>query len=190
MSNDVKEGVDGCDGRTSTKLCPSVLLQILAHTTPTGQDFLESSFPAKHPRPTTAAIASASGEKALDRSAHRNSLAEPPAPLNKRNTATKFALDQSVGAAVNTLLFSVFMHSIRAAMVGGRGAVDYARVDWRVVEARARAEFWPIMTAGLRFWPFVSAFNFGVVKSVEGRNLVGSLAGMAWGVYMSLFAAG
>lgn len=68
-------------------------------------------------------------------------------------------------------------------------ALDYSQVDWRVVVARSRLEFMPIMRAGWRLWPFVSLFNFVVVKSVEVRNLVGSLAGVAWGIYMSLVAA-
>lgn len=122
--------------------------------------------------------------------------------LNVGNTVAKFVLDQSVGAAINTLMFSVFMHSVQAAMshrtagaeesvaflTSGR-ALDYSQVDWRLVVGRSRLEFMPIMSAGWRFWPFVSLFNFVVVKSVEVRNLVGSLAGMAWGVYMSLVAA-
>lgn len=122
--------------------------------------------------------------------------------LNGRNTATKFLLDQTIGAGVNTILFSIFMHSVQAAMshrttgaegsiwflAGGR-ALDYSQVDWRAVVERSRLEFLPIMKAGWRLWPFVSLFNFAVVRSVEVRNLVGSLAGVGWGVYMSLVAA-
>lgn len=128
----------------------------------------------------------------------------PEPTLDLRNTAVKFVLDQTAGAAANTLLFSLFMHSLQAAMAHrpagagasaaflarGAGALDYARVDWRAVGARARGEFGPIMRAGWRLWPFVSLFNFAVVKSVATRNLVGSLAGVVWGIYMSLVAAG
>lgn len=122
--------------------------------------------------------------------------------LNTGNTVIKLVLDQSVGAGINTVLFSVFMHSVQAAMshrttgpessvwflASGR-ALDYSQVDWRAVVERSRLEFLPIMSAGWRLWPFVSLFNFTVVRSVEVRNLVGSLAGVAWGVYMSLVAA-
>ena len=45
------------------------------------------------------------------------------------------------------------------------------------------------MVAGWRLWPFVSLVNFAFVKSVETRNLIGALAGVVWGVYMSLFAS-
>lgn len=96
-------------------------------------------------------------------------------------------------------MFSFFVRGLQAAMAGvprkgagdlsfllHLGAVDAAAVDWSAVAAEARAEFWPIVVAGSKFWPFVSLLNFTVIKSVEARNLVGSLAGVAWGVYMSL----
>ena len=105
-----------------------------------------------------------------------------------------------MGAAVNTVLFSTFMHSIRAAMAdapGGastaflttRGAIDFSKVDLSDVVAKSRAEFWSIIRAGLKLWPVVSVVNFTLIKSIEGRNLVGGLAGVAWGIYMSLFTA-
>jgi hypothetical protein len=125
----------------------------------------------------------------------------------------KTLLDQTVGAAVNTFLFSMFMHGIKAAMshypgmppsgaghsfgpanasiaflLSGR-AVDYTAVDWASVLVKSRAEFWSILVAGWTFWPFVSVVNFTLIKGIEARNLVGSLAGVAWGVYMSMFAA-
>lgn len=52
----------------------------------------------------------------------------------------------------------------------------------------AQQDFWPLMSAGWKLWPLVSAVNFTVVKSVETRNLVGSLAGMGWNIYLSLCA--
>lgn len=175
-----------------------------ASDAPSRQSFLEEAFPAYHASPTETAIASAakSDDKALDADAKAGGLVEPK--LNIANTAIKTALDQTVGAVANTFLFSMFMHSIQAAMtdaprgLGARasarwitapGAIDYSKVDWELVAARSRAEFWPIMKAGWRLWPFVSVVNFAFVKSVEGRNLVGSVAGVAWGIYISLFAA-
>lgn len=50
----------------------------------------------------------------------------------------------------------------------------------------AKRDFWPLVTAGWKLWPAVSLLNFTLVKSVEGRSLVGSLAGMVWGIYLSL----
>ncbi|KAL5604833.1 hypothetical protein BROUX41_001829 [Berkeleyomyces rouxiae] len=137
---------------------------------------------------------------------------KPPAPskprLNVRHTAIKFVLDQTVGAAVNTLLFSVVMGALKASMTPQPGealddvdpssaaylfsarAVDAARVDWPALWAGARADFWPIVMAGWRLWPAVSLVNYAVVQSVEMRNLLGNLAGLGWGVYMSMLAAG
>ncbi|PHH69369.1 hypothetical protein CDD82_7811 [Ophiocordyceps australis] len=69
------------------------------------------------------------------------------------------------------------------------GAIDLKRVHAARLVAIARAEFWPIINAGMRFWPLVSLLNFTLVKTVHARNLVGALAGVAWGVYMSLMAA-
>ncbi|KAI1291279.1 YIF1-domain-containing protein [Xylaria venustula] len=160
------------------------------------QEFLESAFPAYHVSPTRAAVASAAAndEDELDKEAREGKLVEPK--LNITNTIVKVLLDQSVGAAVNTFLFSLFIHSIQAAMprplgtplstpgqslryLLTRNAIDYRRVDWVSVVAHSRREFFPILLAGWKLWPF----------SIEGRNLVGSLAGVAWGIYMSLLAA-
>ncbi|KAL7923399.1 hypothetical protein ACQKWADRAFT_289545 [Trichoderma austrokoningii] len=146
------------------------------------QDFLESTFPA-HPSP-------ASKEK--DKQAPKLSLT---------NTIVKFALDQTVGAALNTLLFSTFTHSLRQAMLhapritnlpaaakywSSPNAVDFRVVDFAVVWTQAKAEFWTFMFAAARLWPAVSLVNFTLVKSVQGRNLVGAVAGVVWGVYVSL----
>lgn len=73
--------------------------------------------------------------------------------------------------------------------MSSRGAVDYSQVDWRSVFANSRAEFWPIVAAGWKLWPWVSFVNFAFVKTVSMRTLIGSLAGVIWGVYMSLVAA-
>ncbi|KAF4780439.1 Mpv17/PMP22 family protein [Colletotrichum scovillei] len=168
------------------------------------QGFLEESFPAYHVSPTKKAIASAAAndDKALDREAREDQLVEPK--LNIRNTLIKLVLDQTVGAALNTLAFSMFMHSIQTAMVRpehlaaaqhsgtflfSRGAIDYSNVDWQSVVHKSQLEFVPIFIAGLKLWPMVSLVNFAFIKSIEGRNLVGSLAGVAWGIYMSLVAA-
>ncbi|KAJ3569250.1 hypothetical protein NPX13_g6144 [Xylaria arbuscula] len=170
------------------------------------QEFLESTFPAYHVSPTPEAVASAAAnnEKELDREAKEGKLVEPK--LNKTNTAIKLILDQTIGAAVNTFLFSLFIHSIQAAMsrpLGAplsnpdkslqylltKGAIDYGKVDWTRVVTNSRHEFYPIMAAGWKLWPFVSLINFAFIQSIEGRNLVASLAGVAWGIYMSLLAS-
>lgn len=55
---------------------------------------------------------------------------------------------------------------------------------------RLRADFVSFLKAGWRFWPWVSLGNFALVPDVATRNLVGGLAGIVWGVYVNLFAAG
>ncbi|KAI0886127.1 uncharacterized protein GGS22DRAFT_159994 [Annulohypoxylon maeteangense] len=170
------------------------------------QESLESAFPAYHISPTSATVASpaANDKKALEGEieegktvAHKLSIA---------NTAIKIILDQTVGAVVNTFLFSLFIHSIQEAMdrsldtppgqsdenmpyLLSRGAIVYGKVNWSGVIASSRSEFYPILVAGWKLWPVVSLVNFAFIKSIEGRNLVGSLAGVGWGVYMSLVAA-
>lgn len=105
---------------------------------------------------------------------------------------------------MNTVLFAVFMNALKAAMARPAGlegpeqsvafltsgsAVDFSRVDWQAILDRVAREFVPLITAGWRLWPAVSLINFAFVKSVQGRNLVGGLAGVGWGIYVSLFAA-
>lgn len=157
------------------------------------QEYLEETFPATAPQEPPQ-----KGKPA-------------PAPrLNLRNTLIKALLDQTVGAALNTILFALAINSLAQAMtplqsetdllglrLAGRsldflrsgGALDAARVDWDKVVSQSAADFWPILTSGWSFWPLVSLVNFAFVKDVATRNLVGGLAGVAWGMYMSGFVA-
>jgi protein Mpv17 len=139
------------------------------------QSFLESSFPSTYLVPSTSAISAAasSNEKELDREQKSDEILE--AKLSIPNTIIKFTLDQTIGAAVNTLLFSLVF-------AGFRGA------DMAQATQIAKQDFWGLMSAGWKLWPLVSAINFTLVKSVQTRNLVGSLAGMGWNVYLSLVA--
>ncbi|KAF7559990.1 hypothetical protein G7046_g4172 [Stylonectria norvegica] len=156
------------------------------------QEFLETSFPS-HPKQPTSSAKGSTNEKP----------SEPP-QLSIRNTIIKFVLDQTIGAALNTLLFSTYNHSLRAATAPSPritnlskaitywtspGTVDLTRVDWNLVWDASKEDFWPIFVAGWKLWPAVSLINFTAVKTVQGRNLVGGLAGVAWGIYMSLVAA-
>ena len=43
------------------------------------------------------------------------------------------------------------------------------------------------MMAGWKLWPAVSFLNFTVVP-MHRRILVGSIVGLFWGIYLSLFA--
>ncbi|KAF4595260.1 hypothetical protein GQ602_000873 [Ophiocordyceps camponoti-floridani] len=170
------------EGRKSVDWIPVLqfLLFSIISTPPNylWQEFLESTYPA-HPRKNKGS-------------------------LSVYNTMAKFILDQTIGAVVNTLLFSLFIHALQDAMATAprvtslsaaaayflrRGAVDLGRVDAASVVAASKRDFWPIVRAGVKVWPAVSLFNFMVVKTVAARNLVGALAGVAWGVYMSTVAA-
>ncbi|KZZ99131.1 Mpv17/PMP22 [Moelleriella libera RCEF 2490] len=160
------------------------------------QDFLESTFPARVASPSPPS-SSSSGSKVS-----RPDQSQPQ--LSTRNTLIKFALDQTVGAVFNTLLFSIYIHSIHMAMPNAPritsftkatgywlspGVIDFSAVDLGAVLDAAFAEFWTIVFAGVKLWPAVSLVNFTLVKTVEGRNLVGCIAGLGWGVYMSMIAA-
>lgn len=140
------------------------------------QQLLESLFPSRTLRPSRAAIAAASSndDKELDSEEATHSIVEPR--LNGRNTVLKFLIDQSVGGAANTVAFIMITAGLRGA-------------SWEEAWSLVQLEFWPLMAAGARLWPLVSLVNFTVLESVESRNLLGSLAGMAWGVYLSLVAA-
>jgi hypothetical protein len=54
----------------------------------------------------------------------------------------------------------------------------------------ARQDFWGLIFASLKLWPFVNILNFTLVKDVQSRQLVSGLASVGWGVYLSLIAAG
>lgn len=54
-----------------------------------------------------------------------------------------------MGAAVNSLLFIVIMGGLKGASTAE--AIQLAKQD-----------FWPLMLAGLKLWPFVSILQFTV----------------------------
>lgn len=76
-----------------------------------------------------------------------------------------------------------------AFLLSGRDAVRYQDVAWPSVWASTQAEFWGLIKAGWRFWPLVSLVNYVFLTSVEARSLVGALAGLGWGIYVSLATA-
>lgn len=191
VSNIIAQGLTAYTEKTSFSIDWVPVMQFLIFaiiSTPPNilwQEYLEASFPSSgsNPPPPTAP-------------------GQAP-PLSIRNTLIKTVLDQTVGAAFNTFGFSLFMHAAKMATLSratflasasasspvAKARVDLSRVDWPTVTRRAKAEFWTIVMAGWRFWPFVSLCNFAFVKTIRMRNLVGSIAGLAWGVFMSLFAA-
>lgn len=95
--------------------------------------------------------------------------------LDKSNTVKKFFLDQTISATLNTVGYI-------AAIAAYRGKDTASIID------EVRRDFWPLMQAGWKLWPMVSLLNFTVIP-LSKRTLVGSLAGLGWGIYMSLLAA-
>lgn len=117
----------------------------------------------------------------------------------------KIVIDQTVGAAWNTVLFimtismlhgqnyDLSMEQVRSVSdSGGRhGGQSSSLMDLcrptAMFFANYPQDFWPILLAGLKMWPFVSILNFTVVPA-DNRLLVGNLFGVVWAVYLSLIA--
>ena len=53
---------------------------------------------------------------------------------------------------------------------------------------RCEQDTLPLLTAGAKFWPLISALNFSIIP-VEKRIVFGSAVGVLWGIYLSLAAA-
>lgn len=94
--------------------------------------------------------------------------------LNVRNTAIKFALDQTFGAVINTVLF-----------IAGMGMLKGA--SWEQVTASVKRDTLTLIFAGQKLWPAVSIISFTLVP-LEYRTVFGGFIGIFWGIYLSLFA--
>ncbi|KAL2007370.1 hypothetical protein VTN00DRAFT_8808 [Thermoascus crustaceus] len=131
---------------------------------------LEATFPGfsdtkSKPKPKT--------EKE-DESDEKKEKDEEKPRLNVRNTALKVVIDQTIGAAWNTVLFLTTMGILRGQ-------------DYDTVVEAIQKDFWPIMIAGFKMWPFVSILCFTVVPA-NRRLLVSSLFGVLWAIYLSLMS--
>lgn len=141
------------------------------------QSFLESILPSTTIVPSKQGIeeASSAGDSPAPALEEKKPIVERR--LNVTNTIIKFLIDQTLCASLNTIGFSAGMAGIKGASTSQ--AMQIAKQD-----------FWPMMSAGWRLWPFVSLANYSVVKTVEARQFVGSCAGLVWGIYLSLISAG
>ncbi|KEQ72879.1 hypothetical protein M436DRAFT_47606 [Aureobasidium namibiae CBS 147.97] len=113
-------------------------------------------------------------EKKID-----TTFAQPPASANPRalsikNTAIKFALDQTFGAVVNNALFIVGI-----ALLKGQ-SLDTAL-------SALHTDLFPLLFAGQKLWPLVSIISFTLVP-FEHRTVFGGVIGIGWGVFLSLMA--
>lgn len=147
------------------QLDPILMLKFVFYTilnTPPNclwQQYLEETFPSKKPAP-------APSEKPV----------KLQMTLDFSSVFKKFLLDQTLGAAVNTILFI-------AAMAGINGA----STD-QIVQA-VKEDFWPLTLDGYKLWPLFSLVSFLWIP-VDKRVLAGCAVGMGWGIYLSLLAAG
>lgn len=144
------------------------------------QEFLEATFPSRPPATSSSTgTTNGSTNDSLSPQDKKAPTATPSfqapgaPPLSIKNTLLKFTLDQTLGASLNTLAFSLLLSSLRG-------------FPPHVAITSAKREFWALMRAGWTLWPLVSLLNFGVVRSVQGRTLVGNVAGVGWGVFLSL----
>ncbi|KAJ9666747.1 hypothetical protein H2201_003151 [Coniosporium apollinis] len=95
--------------------------------------------------------------------------------INIPNILAKFALDQTLGALINTVFFVIGIRSMSG-------------VSTAEILTAVRTETYPLMAAGWKLWPLVSLLSFSVVP-VDKRVLFGSLVGLFWGIYVSILMA-
>ncbi|UKZ82101.1 hypothetical protein TrVFT333_009885 [Trichoderma virens FT-333] len=127
------------------------------------QEFLERTFPT-----TT----EAKEDKVVKDKPSHDAVTGTGGKLNIANTAAKFILDQALGAPVNTLMFICLM-----------GQMNFQ--SFNNILSSVISDFWPMLFAGYRVWPLVCLLNL-VVVPFDYRQLVGSIAGLGWGVFLSL----
>ncbi|KAK1239087.1 hypothetical protein MKX08_006148 [Trichoderma sp. CBMAI-0020] len=127
------------------------------------QEFLEHKWPSRKPINESASKLEAPQEQDKGTVKDRLSLT---------NTAVKFLLDQSLSAPINTVAFIYLM--------GGMTFQSNSQI-WNNVQK----DFWPMLIAGYRVWPIIGLLNLSVVP-FDYRQLVGSIAGLFWGIFLSL----
>jgi hypothetical protein len=146
------------------------------------QEFLERKFPSR--TPVSGPLPSEKQSKAAVKDC-----------LNLRNTAAKFLLDQSLSAPLNTVVFLYLMGGMtfqsNAQIWNNIKSVSLLAAN-KPCQQRERREltanvqdFWPMLIAGYRVWPIVGLLNLSVVP-FDYRQLVGSVAGLFWGIFLSL----
>ncbi|KAK6446443.1 hypothetical protein FP744_10002693 [Trichoderma asperellum] len=127
------------------------------------QEFLERKWPSRKPISKSTSGLKSSQTQSKDVAEDRLSLT---------NTAVKFLLDQSLSAPLNTVAFIYLM--------GGMTFQSNSQI-WDNIQR----DFWPMLVAGYRVWPIVGLLNLSVVP-FDYRQLVGSIAGLFWGIFLSL----
>ncbi|CAD6444466.1 71dce450-6ead-4434-ad51-da94d38dd91e [Sclerotinia trifoliorum] len=131
------------------------------------QSLLENLLPSKK-QPATQNVSEKSPS---------SSSPQPVPSLSLTNTILKVILDQTLFAVLNVMLFLITFSLLRGSSLS------------QAIQS-SKEEYWDMMKAGWKLWPFVSLSNFAVIKSVQGRALLGSLAGIGWNVYLGLVQGG
>jgi len=168
VSNSLAQGLNVYHGGWSTvdpvAFAHFVILAII--TTPPNykwQLWLEETFPSNPKR-----VGPETGGKKDD-----DALAkDEKTGLSITNTIAKFVLDQSVGASLNTLWFILMINLLRGESLNH-------------IATTVQNDFFSMLMAGYKFWPIITLLNL-VVVPFDQRMLVGGLAGLAWGMYVSL----
>jgi protein Mpv17 len=161
-------------------LDPTPILQFAAFSllsTPLNcawQEWLEARFPSK-PGATRAPPAPTSKDEKPAPDSTTPSPSSSIGGVDPRNTAIKFALDQTLGAAFNTILFVVGISLIK-----GKG--------WDASVKAVGEDGMDIYWAGVKLWPAVSLLSFTLIP-VKRRVLFGCLVGVVWGIILSLKVA-
>lgn len=92
--------------------------------------------------------------------------------LNTRNTAIRFVLAQTLGAAVDKFIFL--------------GDVSLLQDQpWDEAVRQCKEGFWPLIFAGQELWPFVNIAMFTFVPTML-RTVVGSIVGMFLNIHLTL----
>ncbi|KAF1991577.1 hypothetical protein K402DRAFT_388976 [Aulographum hederae CBS 113979] len=154
------------------------------------QQWLEEAYPSSKPSPDAHSQSSApqtavekdSGQglttedvkiKAMQA---KEKAKEKSQGINWHSAAMKFMLDQTVGALANTVMFIAGIGMLK----GHNGSQIFGAIQ---------NDFVPIWLAGCKLWPAVSVLSFTVIPA-DQRILFGNIVGVAWGIYLSLMAAG
>lgn len=95
-----------------------------------------------------------------------------PKKLNVKNTAIKFALDQTIGAVANTVLFIAGISALRGQPL-------------EQIISNVKSDSLTLLFAGQKLWPAVSIISFTMVP-LEHRTVFGGMVGVGWNVFLNL----
>lgn len=146
------------------------------------QNWLESVFPS-----------STAPAEVKDEKKGSKAPAKKEGGLSVTNTLAKFAMDQTVGAMINIPLFIATIGLTQGKTTEQiintiRAVSGCAFLLFRLYLAECGVQdALSIYIAGAKLWPAVSLISY-IAVPVERRVIFGSIAGVAWNIYLSLMA--